>query len=109
MNIILTVYPVGSSDDIVFISCDIENPGKLLFYEYGAVTAESAHYFGGTPLTGLSFENCRISGRCSSSVVKADSALPLTVRLINTVLDNDKNVSEKLFDPESENLTVEVI
>lgn len=99
-----SVYPIASSDGIVLKNCDMENVGKLLFYEYGAETADGAHYCAGTPLAELIFENCRISGRCKPSLVKACKEMPLTV-----VLKNISGArSEKLFDNRSENLSVEV-
>lgn len=100
-----SVYPSTPSEDIVFRNCDVENPGKLLFFEYGADTAEAAHYCCGAPLKELIFENCRISGDCGPSLVKADKNVPLGITLKNVSCTD----STELFDGRSENLSVNVI
>lgn len=95
-----SVFPMKCSDDIVLKSCVIENPGQLLFYEFGAETADGAHYCSGTPLAELVLENCQISGQCTPSFVKADSRVPLNVII------QDSIIPENLFDVRSENLKV---
>lgn len=103
-----SVYPGAPSCDISFINCEIENTGKILFYEYGADTAEGAHYCCGAPLAELSFENCRISGECAPSLVKADMSIPLSVTLKNVVCENGAEPG-MLFDARSENLFVKTL
>lgn len=103
-----SVHPEDASYDIVFRNCDIENPGKILYYEYGADTADGAHYCGGTPLTELAFDNCRISGDCRSSLVKGSDQAPLTLLLSELAADQTGLKTEELFDMQSEYFTVKL-
>ena len=76
-------FPTAFSDDIVFKNCTIENPGKLLFYDYSASMADhGCHFCKGTPLRGLTFQDCIIIGKCSPSVIKADPHMPLSLQSI---------------------------
>ncbi|MBR7061657.1 MAG: cyclic nucleotide-binding domain-containing protein [Clostridia bacterium] len=64
------------ADRIVFRNCTIENPDRFMHYEYGTHTLQT-----GTPLTGLTIEDCVISGVLYPSLVKAKADAPLTVTL----------------------------
>lgn len=77
-------FPIDASGDIELRNCTIENPGKLLFYDYTASTADhGCHFCKGAPLRSVVFRDCTINGRCGPSVIHADPCAPLSIRLIH--------------------------